>query len=442
VIILAEKESIVFNFKEILFMYQRRLMKKQIENSGLRLGDSCNISPVYGKKKEFTLNRHCIDLISSRYCPDNLCMSYIELPTTDINEFHYRLELDQDDKERRFILKTIKGSAFWLNGSIAKEAYIERLDRLFIDDNKLSFFPYNLQEKVERHFEHPVLSEVSLLQSNLKILIQGETGTGKTFLAEKIHQRSLRSGKFVAINLSSFNPQLIESELFGHKKGAFTGALHDKTGAFVEAENGTLFLDELDSLPLDLQTKLLTFLDNNKFRRVGDVKETTIKARLIFASGRKLEHLVEQQKFRKDFYFRLKSGFSLDLPSLRNSPQAIKEACQYFCLENEITLSERLSEFYLSLAWPGNFRQLFGHLEKKKVVSRTTRLDFDHYDEDLLLQSSDLASFPLPEQIIPMKDFREEYVKKVIKMCDGNLSLAARKLQVTQRTVKALMKKS
>lgn len=421
-------------------MHQRRLMKKQIENSGLRLGDSCNILPIYGKKKEFTLNRHCLDLISTRYRPDNLCMSYIELPSTDINDFHYRLELDQNVKERRFILKTIKGSAFWLNGSVTKEAYIERLDRLFIDDNKLCFFPFSLKEKVDRYFEHPVLSELSLIQSNLKILIEGETGTGKTYLAQKIHERSLRTGKFVAVNLSSYNPQLIESELFGHKKGSFTGAFSDKVGAFAEAEDGTLFLDELDSLPLELQAKLLTFLDNNKFRRVGEVKETSIGTRLIFSSGRRLENLVEQQQFRKDLYFRLKSGYSLELPSLRNSVQAIKDACFYFCLKNEVTLSERLSEFYQSLAWPGNLRQLFGHLDKKRILTKSSRLDFDTYDEELLLQSSDLSSFPQSGQIIPMKKFRENYVKRVINLCDGNLSVAARKLQITERTVKSLIR--
>ena len=160
--------------------------------------------------------------------------------------------------------------------------------------------------------------EQNLINSDLKILISGETGTGKSHLARKVHEKSGRLGEFVAINLSSFNPQLIESELFGHKKGSFTGAIHDKTGAFSMAKNGTLFLDEIDSLPLDLQTKLLTFIDNKKFRRVGDTKEESINTRLIFASGRPLEQLVEQGSFRKDLFFRLKSGHSVEMASLRN----------------------------------------------------------------------------------------------------------------------------
>lgn len=420
-------------------MFQRKLMQKQIENSGVRLGDSCSIFPFHGKRKAFTLNRHCIDLVSSRYRPQDLSLSYIELPNSDIGHFHYRLELDQKRTEGRYILKTIRGNAFWLNGAAAKEAYVERMDRLFIDDNKLNFDPFDLKEIVDRHFDHPVLMEQNLIESDLKILIQGETGTGKTFLAQKIHQKSGRAGSFVCVNLSSFNPQLIESELFGHKKGAFTGAITEKNGAFKEAEHGTLFLDEVDSLPLDLQTKLLSFLDNNKFRKVGETKETQIKTRVIFASGRPLEKLVQQNLFRRDFYFRLKSGHTVDLPSLRNDPMKIREACQFYCLKNFVTLSCRLTEFYETLAWPGNLRQLFGHLDKKKVLSRSTKLDFDHLDESLLLQSSDLMSLTAPSDIVSMKEHKEEYVKKAYTLCEGNVAMTARKLQVTEKTVKNIL---
>jgi transcriptional regulator with PAS, ATPase and Fis domain len=420
-------------------MYQRKLMKKQISVSGLRLGDSCSIFPMEGKKKAFTLNRNCIDLISPRYRPHDLCMSYIELPNTDINHFHYRLELDKSMDEGRFVLKTITGSPFWLNGSAAKEAYIERLDRLFIDDNKINFDPFDLKEIVSRHFEHPVLMESHLIASDLKILIEGETGTGKTHLAKMIHEKSGRTGKFIAINLSSYNSQLIESELFGHKKGSFTGAFADKLGAFHEAENGTLFLDEIDSLPIEIQTKLLTFLDNNQFRRVGEVKLTNIRARLIFASGKSLETLIEQGEFRKDFYFRMKSGHTITLPSLRNSVGKIREACQYFSLTHSVTLSQRLTDFYETLAWPGNLRQLFGHMEKKKILSRSTRLDFDNLDEELLLQSSDLMSLNESEVIKPIREVKEDYVRKVLSLCNGNTSMTARKLQITEKTVKSIL---
>ena len=411
-------------------------MRKQIEEWGLRLGDGCNILPFHGKKKSFTLNRTKLDLISEKYRPHDLAMSYIELPNSDVNHFHYRLETLDD----RYLLKTIKGDAFWLNGTAVKEAYIEREDRLFIDDNKIHFTPFGLQELVDRVQEHPLLLETKLIESNLKILIEGETGTGKTFLASRIHEKSGRVGNFISVNLSSFNPQLIESELFGHKKGAFTGAVLDKQGAFKASEYGTLFLDEVDSLPLEIQTKLLGFLDDNKFRPVGDTHEHTIRTRILFASGRSLENLVQQGKFRKDFYFRLKSGHTVKLDSLRNDPQKIQDAIMRFSLENKISCSRRLMDFYQTLVWPGNLRQLYGHLEKKRILSRLSRLDFDSLDEELLLQSSDLESFSSAMELIPLKDLKNDYVKKAMGLCDGNIAMTARKLQITEKTVKTLLK--
>ncbi len=423
-------------------MYQRKLMEQQLFASGVRIGDSCSIFPFQGRKKAFTLKSKVIDLISSHYRPQGLSMSYIELPKSETEQFHYRLEIENNENhEGRFVLKTIRGRPFWLNGLAAKEAYVERQDRLFIDDNKINFSPFDLGEMTNRQSEHPILMEQNLIDSELKILITGETGTGKSHLAQKIHEKSARRGEFVAINLSSFNPLLIESELFGHKKGAFTGAICDKRGAFALAENGTLFLDEIDSLPLEIQTKLLTFIDNKKFRRVGDSREESIKTRLIFASGRSLEILVEQNLFRKDLFYRLKSGHSLELKSLRNDCQRIKQACQFFALDHGVSLNQSLIDFYLTLAWPGNLRQLLGHLEKKKILSRSQRLDFDHFDEELLLQSSDLMNLDDNRQIDTMESIKASYVKRALSLCEGNIAMAARKLHVNEKTVRALVLK-
>lgn len=167
--------------------------------------------------------------------------------------------------------------------------------------------------------------------------------------------------------------------------------------------------------------------------------ELSINARLIFASGRPLEMLVSQGNFRKDFYFRLKSGHTIDLGSLRNNTKKIKEACQYYSLKNGVTLSARLLVFYETLAWPGNLRQLFGHLDKKKILSKSTKLDFDRFDEELILQSSDLMSLDPTSELLPMKDVKEGYVKKAISLCEGNVSLTAKKLQVTEKTIKSIL---
>lgn len=419
-------------------MYHRKLMEQQLLTSGVRLGDSCSIFPFQGRRKAFTLKSKRIDLISSHYRPRDLSISYIELPKSETEQFHYRLELESSQQQDgRFVLKTLEGRPFLLNGLAAREAYVERQDRLFIDDNKINFSPFDLKEFTARLSEHPLLMEQNLIDSELKILITGETGTGKSHLAQKIHEKSSRRGEFVAINLSSFNPHLIESELFGHKKGSFTGAATDKRGAFSMAQFGTLFLDEIDSLPMDLQTKLLTFIDNKRFRRVGDAKEEVIKTRLIFASGRPLQVLVDQGTFRKDLYFRLKSGHSVELESLRNDVQRIKETCQHFAVEQGVILSQNLLDFYQTLAWPGNVRQLLGHLEKKKVLSRSHKLDFDHFDEELLLQSSDLMSLEDNREIMPMENIKTNYIKRALSLCEGNIAMAARRLHVNEKTIRA-----
>ena len=421
-------------------MFYRKLIQDQIQSSGLRLGDSCSVYPSHGHKRAFTLNRYCLDFVSRKYRPKDLSLSYVELPQNEPKPFHYRLEIEGKVKdEGRFILKTLKGNAFWLNGLAAREAYVERADRVYLEDHRVSFDSGDLKELTLNHFEHPILQMSSLVQSDLKILILGETGTGKTHLAKAIHSKSGRRGNFVPINLSSYNPMLIESELFGHKRGSFTGAFHDKKGAIEMAQEGTLFLDEIDSLPLELQTKLLTFIDTKTYRRVGDVKEKEAKTRLIFASGRSLETMVEQGYFRRDLYFRLKAGHTLELQSLRNDIKKISDACQYFALTNGVSFSKKLIEFYESLAWPGNLRELFSHLEKKKILSKSTKLDFDIYDEALLLQSSDLMSLKPEEELITMKECKLIHVKKAITLCQGNIAMAAKKLLVNEKTVRSIL---
>jgi transcriptional regulator with PAS, ATPase and Fis domain len=423
-------------------MFQRKLMSEQLKESGLRIGDSCSIFPSQGRRKAFTLNRHRIDFISAQYRPQDLSQSYIELPHYQPEVFHYRLELEEfSPKLGRFLLKTIRGKPFWINGLAAKEAYVERADRLYIEDHKFNFDPCDLGEALKQEFDHPVLKLQQLMKSNLKILIEGETGTGKTHLARQIHEKSGRRGEFVAINLSSYNPQLIESELFGHKKGAFTGAIEDKQGAFSQAAHGTLFLDEVDSLSMELQTKLLTFMDSMKYRRVGETAEKEIRTRLIFASGKSLETLVAQGGFRRDFYFRLKAGHTAHLLPLRNETKRIQSACQHFALKEEVSLSKPLVEFYLTLPWPGNLRQLFGHLEKKKIFGRTTKLDFDEVDEALMLQSTDLMSLK-DEPLRTMEQVKLEHVRRAVTICEGNVALAARRIRLSEKTVRSFLQKT
>lgn len=427
-------------------MYHNKLMKKQLQKKGLRICDECKVYPSYGHKKTIHLNRYEIDIVSEKYRPHNLAMKFFELPKESVDVFHYRLEMEQKDiNNGRFHLRTLEGYPYSLNGIAVRDAYLERNDVVKIGDSKLSFLEdpslrLNEEKIIIGMTTTNLLQQENLIMSSMKILIQGETGTGKTYLARKIHEKSHVPGKFMGINLSSYNSQLIESELFGHKKGSFTGAYQDKVGAFEHAEYGTLFLDEVDSLPWDLQTKLLTFLDQNSFRKVGDSRERKIKTRLIFASGQNLKRLVDQGKFRKDFYFRLISGHVEKLLPLREDVQKIKKTCEYFSSKFQISLSERLLDFYMTLPWPGNYRQLLGHLEKKKILSKSARIDFDHIDDELLLESTDLESFNKESsKTLPLKKIKSVYAKSILLSCDGSLKLAAKKLEISPRVLKNIL---
>lgn len=400
---------------------------KEKEFQAVNIGDSLEINPLYGRKRKVILKGTQIDLLSNPQ--EKEALNRIIVASHLNTQSHYRLIAEG----KTYRLKVMAGPPFLLNGVWALDAFIFKGDEVHMLEAKFSF--KNTLVKDE-----DVMLDPMIMKSDLRVLITGETGTGKTRLARTIHESTNKTGPFISVNLSSFNPSLIESELFGHKKGSFTGAISDKVGAFKLANWGTLFLDEIDSLPLDLQTKLLCFLDDQSYRPVGENREEKSNARLIFASGRALESLVEKGFFRRDFYYRLKAGHSINLAPLRDCAAKVGKALDQFCIENNLTMTHRLREFYLSLSWPGNYRQLLGHLEKKKVFSNGRKLDFDFCDEELITQSSDLLS--IDDKFQSLEQSKREYASKVLGHFQGNYTLAARKLLITEKTLKALIKKA
>jgi len=405
-----------------------KIFNKEKEFQAVKVGDNIEINPLYGRKRKVILKGTQIDLLSNPNEKESL--NRIIVPSHLNSHAHYRLTAE----EKTYRLKVIAGPPFLLNGVWALDAYIFKGDQVNMLEAKFSFNNSLLIEDDE------FTIDPMIIKSDLRVLITGETGTGKTRLARKIHDATLKSGPFISVNLSSFNPSLIESELFGHKKGSFTGAICDKIGAFKQANWGTLFLDEIDSLPLEIQTKLLCFLDDQVYRPVGENKEEKSNARLIFASGRPLEKLVEKGEFRRDFYYRLKSGHSINLVPLRDCVAKIDKALDSFCIENNLSMTQRLRDFYLTLSWPGNYRQLYGHLDKKRVFTNGRKLDFDFCDEELITQSSDLIS--IDHKFKSLEESKREYASKVLSHFQGNYSLAARKLLITEKTLKSLIKKA
>lgn len=419
-------------------MWHDKMITNQLDQQGLRVGDSFEIMPWGGRKKVVPLRRTILDFVSHEFRPASLSPSYIELSTSMGRRFHFRLELDEKLASPRYALRSLSGHPFWVNGLVTKEAYLERSDQVVIDDHRMQFNSASLLEWSQSYFDHPVLRDEKILLSDLSVLIEGETGTGKTYLAEKIHQKGKRNGKWIHLNLSALSPHLVESELFGHAKGSFTGAIRDHEGAIAQAEQGTLFIDEIDSLPLDLQAKLLLFLDNQKVRPVGGRCEMKVSTRLIFASGKNLEALVQKGLMRKDFYFRLKTGVSLNLSPLRNNSEQIKLFCQKYALDHQCSFTEKVMDFYQTLPWPGNIRQLKSHLEKKRILSKSSKLDFDEHDQILLEQTSDIGSFS-DEEIYTLEAMKKKYIERAMMIYHGQVSIVAKKLNIHPKTVKMIL---
>ena len=346
---------------------------------------------------------------------------------------HYQLELSEPKSVGRYKIKRIKGEYFKINDVYSSKSFCSRGDKIYIQYNEIKL-DYNLENnKFENH-----LPSKRITRSNLPILIQGETGTGKTHLAKEIHIQSEKMGSFVHLNLSSFSTSLLESEIFGHVKGAFTGAMTDKKGAIAEAEGGTLFLDEIDSLPIDIQTKLLLFLDSHKVRAVGGCRDKKHNVRLIYASGSNLKDAVNNKEMRRDFYYRLSSGHEISLPSLREKPELIKNVVKNFMQNEGVAISRLLIDFYLKQLWPGNIRQLLGHLEMKKVIHGKSLFKIE--EEDLALVDENIINVG-ELACKKLEDVKSDYVFNIYNKLNRDINRSAEVLGIAKNTVRVLLGK-
>lgn len=265
------------------------------------------------------------------------------------------------------------------------------------------------------------------------VLLTGETGTGKEVFAQAIHYSSLRADKnFVALNCSAFGRELIESELFGYKQGAFTGANKDKRGLLEEANNGTLFLDEIGELPLELQAKLLRVLETHEFIKLGDTKVIKSNFRLIAATNRDLKVESEQHKFRADLYFRL-NVFQIQLPALRERikdiPLLMDYFLDYFSKQSNKPNQGYSREFLKRLEayeWGGNIRELKNVIERAVIISdgklETESLPFN-IQQLPTTKGEQLSAFS-------MASVEKQHIQKVLNYCNGNKAETARLLEI------------
>ena len=272
------------------------------------------------------------------------------------------------------------------------------------------------------------------------VLITGESGTGKELVAEAIHHLSPRNDHpLVKVNCSALNENLLESELFGHERGAFTGAIRQRKGRFELADKGTLFLDEIGDLSPDVQVKLLRILEEKEFERVGGNRTIRVDTRLLFATNVDLESKVKEGSFREDFYFRLKV-VTLHIPPLRERKEDIESLERFFInqfsRENSvppISFTEAAQESLRSYEWPGNVRELRNLIEHLVLMKPGKRIDTsdlkDHIRMDI---PGDGIEVPLGT---PLAEVEKRYILETLKNFDGNRTRAAKSLNIGRRTL-------
>jgi len=278
-------------------------------------------------------------------------------------------------------------------------------------------------------------------ESRSTVLIAGESGTGKELVARAIHFNSPRSSKpYVAVDCGSLAETLLESELFGHVRGAFTGAVTNKKGLFEEADNGTCFLDEVGDISLAMQAKLLRVIQEHEIKRVGGTETTKIDVRIIAATNKNLEELVAEKKFREDLFYRL-NVVSVHLPPLRERLDDIPFLADHFlrkyAAENEkpvSRISAEVLDLLLRYQWPGNVRELENVIERAVTLSPHSLILPEDLPRRLRVEPSEISATSLPSQV-SLTELEKIYIKKVLEETGGNKKRAADILGIDRRTL-------
>ena len=281
-------------------------------------------------------------------------------------------------------------------------------------------------------------------ESDASVLIHGETGTGKELVARAVHNKSKRrEGPFVAINCAAVPHSLLESELFGHARGAFTDAKATRVGLFQQANGGTLFLDEIGELPIDVQPKLLRALQERKVRPVGDNREIPYDARIVAATNRDLENEVHEKRFREDLYYRI-NVVKLEVPPLRSRGSDTLHLAHHFLKQfaersakPTLELSERAAERLMAYEWPGNVRELENCIEHAVALARFDQVTVEDLPEKLrgYLAGSFVATANDPTEIVTMEELEKRYLLRVFTLVGNNKSRAAEVLGIDRRTM-------
>jgi two-component system, NtrC family, response regulator len=352
-------------------------------------------------------------------------------------------------------VKAIQYGAFdYLTKGDENQKIIPLLNKA-LEKARLQFKIKHLESKIRQTYGFDsIIGKSSALQKAIQlaqkvaethttILLTGDTGTGKEVFANAIHAQSPRKQQaFVAINCSALGKDLLESEMFGHKVGAFTGAVKDKKGLLEEAHKGTLFLDEIGEMPLDLQAKLLRVLENGTFIKVGETQETQVNVRFIAATNRDVEKEIEKGAFRLDLYYRL-SVFQIRLPSLHERKDDIPLLAAYFmqdiCLKmnrKPKTISKNFIQKLQQHTWKGNVRELRNVIERAIILTDSTQIEEDTLPIEFLLETSPSIS----KGVFTLADAEKTHIQNILQYTQGNKTQAAKLLAISLTTLYAKIK--
>ncbi len=344
---------------------------------------------------------------------------------------------------------TRAGAADYLTKPVRTQPLLDTVHRV-LEQTRARREQVRARREVGKHLEEVIGVSLPMLRlferigrvaaSSAPVLITGETGTGKDVVARAVHRASGR-GPFVPLNCGAIPDHLIESEIFGHRKGAFTGAISDKPGLFEIAHGGTLFLDEIAELPLALQPKLLRALESGEMRRVGDTTVRQVDVRIIAATHRDLEAAVQTREFREDLYWRI-NVLSLDIPALRERPADIPLLAEHFLARagkdhpRALSASPAALAALAQYAWPGNVRQLRGVIERAVAFCEGREIGLDDLPESIRKSGQGVQiTRSAAERELRLAELERDYILEVLRRTGNNKAQAAEWLGISRPTL-------
>lgn len=386
--------------------------------------------------------------------PDLTGLDVLKRIRQESSDIQVILVSEQDDIETAVTLLKLGAYDYITKSNDIKERLLNTVQNITKDiglRNEISILRREVQQKYS--FRNTIIGESSAIknvfglieksvETNITVIISGETGTGKELVAKAIHYNSRRKDKpFVAVNVPAIPSELIESELFGHEKGAFTGASFRRTGRFEEADGGTLFLDEIGEMEMNLQTKLLRVLQEKEIVRIGSNKPVKTDCRIIAATNRNLKEEVRKGKFREDLYYRL-LGLPIEMPPLRERGNDILMLAKYFIesfsRENNIplkSLSPGTQKKLLNYSYPGNVRELKSIVELAVTLSVKDELEAS----DFTVEETGPEVFPEGGDLT-MRDYEMKIIKATMNKYNNDINLTAKKLDIGASTIYRLLK--